>query len=41
MEDIFTRLEQAGIERNDLYIAWDFTVASAHTLSSRAAPHPR
>jgi hypothetical protein len=35
MEDIFSRLEQAGIERNDLYIAWDFTVASAHTLSSR------
>jgi hypothetical protein len=35
MEDIFTRLEKAGIKRDELYIAWDFTVASANTLSSR------
>ena len=35
MEDIFWRLKRAGIKRKSLYVAWDFTVASAHTLSSR------
>ena len=29
MERIFKRLQRAGIERRDLYLAWDFTVASA------------
>jgi hypothetical protein len=35
MEHIFKRLAKAGIARGSLYVAWDFTVASAHTLSSR------
>jgi hypothetical protein len=35
-EDIFDRLEWAGIARDDLYLAWDFTVASEHSLSGRA-----
>jgi hypothetical protein len=35
MEDMFTRLDNAGIKRDELYIAWDFTVASANTLASR------
>ncbi|MET0306816.1 MAG: hypothetical protein ABW196_11420 [Solirubrobacterales bacterium] len=26
--DVFKRLRRAGIERDDLYLAWDFTVAS-------------
>jgi hypothetical protein len=34
-EDIFGRLEEAGIRRRDLYLAWDFTVASRRSLSSR------
>ena len=35
MEQIFKRLKRAGVKRSELYVAWDFTVASAHTLSSR------
>jgi hypothetical protein len=35
MEEIFNRLGKAGIDRSSLYIAWDFTVASAHSLSGR------
>jgi hypothetical protein len=34
-EDIFHRLERAGIRRRDLYLAWDFTVASRRSLSGR------
>ena len=34
MEDIFRRLSGAHVNR-DLYLAWDFTVASAHSLSGR------
>jgi hypothetical protein len=34
-EDIFRRLEDAGIRRGDLYLAWDFTVASRRSLSGR------
>ena len=34
-EDIFRRLEDAGIRRRDLYLAWDFTVASRRNLSGR------
>jgi hypothetical protein len=34
-EDIFRRLERAGIRRRDLYLAWDFTVASRRSLSGR------
>jgi hypothetical protein len=35
MEDIFDRLRRAGIRRRDLYLAWDFTVASRHNLTGR------
>ena len=34
MESIFWSLRRAGIDRHDLYLAWDFTV------SSREEPHP-
>ena len=34
-ERIFKELRRAGIERSDLYLAWDFTVASARGLSGR------
>jgi hypothetical protein len=36
MERIFDTLAQAGIARKDLYLAWDFTVASERNLSERA-----
>ena len=36
MESLFTTLGQAGIARDDLYLAWDFTVASERNLSERA-----
>jgi hypothetical protein len=35
MERLFKRLKRAGVKRGELYLAWDFTVASAHSLSSR------
>jgi len=35
MEDIFTTLAAAGVARNDLYLAWDFTVASERNLTER------
>lgn len=35
MEAIFASLERAGIARDELYLAWDFTVASARNLSER------
>jgi len=35
MEDIFDTLDDAGIARGDLYLAWDFTVASERNLSER------
>ena len=35
MESIFDTLENAGIERSDLYLAWDFTVISTRSLSER------
>ncbi len=35
MEDVFARLRRAGVRRDDLYLAWDFTVASRRSLSSR------
>jgi len=34
-EEIFTTLEGAGIGRKNLYLAWDFTVASERNLSER------
>jgi hypothetical protein len=36
MEDLFDTLQGAGIKRKNLYLAWDFTVASEHSLTSRA-----
>src|SRR5215212_9306764 len=36
MEHIFSTLSRAGIARRDLYLAWDFTVASQRNLSERA-----
>jgi hypothetical protein len=35
MESLFTTLARAGVARDDLYVAWDFTVASTRNLSSR------
>ena len=35
MEDIFHRLKKAGIKRKNLYLAWDFTIASERNLTSR------
>jgi hypothetical protein len=35
-ESIFSTLRRAGIRRGDLYLAWDFTVASREGLSGRA-----
>src|SRR5918999_2405085 len=34
-EDIFRRLDDAGIRRRDLYLAWDFTIASGSSLAGR------
>jgi hypothetical protein len=34
-ERIFRELRKAGVWRGDLYLAWDFTVASAHSLAGR------
>jgi hypothetical protein len=34
-EHLFTTLGDAGIARGDLYLAWDFTVASAKSLAGR------
>jgi hypothetical protein len=36
MESIFETLKRAGINRKQLYLAWDFTVASERNLSERA-----
>ncbi|HKY91460.1 MAG TPA: hypothetical protein VJM11_10495 [Nevskiaceae bacterium] len=35
MESLFATLEAAGIARDSLYLAWDFTVASQRNLSER------
>jgi hypothetical protein len=35
MEDVFDVLADAGIARNDLYLAWDFTVASSRNITER------
>jgi hypothetical protein len=35
MEALFGDLADAGIARGDLYLAWDFTVASARSLAGR------
>ena len=35
MKSIFATLDKAGIAREDLFLAWDFTVASERSLSER------
>ncbi len=35
MNEIFAELGAAGIQRHSLYLAWDFTVASAKSLTGR------
>jgi hypothetical protein len=35
MEQLFDELGEAGIERDDLYLAWDFTVASTENTTGR------
>src|SRR5438128_5240265 len=35
MEALFTTLAAAGVDRSDLYLAWDFTVASERNLTER------
>ncbi|HLT70775.1 MAG TPA: hypothetical protein VKZ72_11445, partial [Acidimicrobiales bacterium] len=35
MEGIFRTLHRAGVERDELVLAWDFTVASSRNLSER------
>jgi len=35
-QHIFQALRKAGIERQDLYLAWDFTVASDESIAARA-----
>lgn len=35
MEDLFTTLAAAGVPRNDLYLAWDFTVSSSRSMTER------
>ena len=35
MEDLFHTLQDAGIKRKNLYLAWDFTVASEQSLTGR------
>jgi hypothetical protein len=35
MEQIFKTLARAGVERGDLQLAWDFTVASARSIAGR------
>lgn len=36
MEDLISSLQGDGIQRSSLYMAWDFTVASEHSLAGRA-----
>jgi hypothetical protein len=34
-EDMFATLDESGIAREDLYLAWDFTIASERNLTER------
>ncbi len=36
MEDLISTLQQNGVPRSNLYMTWDFTVASEHSLAGRA-----
>src|SRR6266511_4892150 len=35
MQDVLKTLDSGGVKRADLFLAWDFTVASEHNLSER------
>ena len=35
IDDLFGTLEDHGVDRDDLFLAWDFTVASERNLSER------
>ncbi|MEM9257875.1 MAG: hypothetical protein AAGA91_20760, partial [Pseudomonadota bacterium] len=35
MEDIFALLSDSGVQRDDLYLAWDFQVASVRNITER------
>jgi hypothetical protein len=35
MNNIFDNLQEAGVARNDLYLAWDFTTASTKNVTGR------
>src|SRR5207245_4610635 len=35
MEELFATLARAGIKRGELFLAWDFTVASRQSLTQR------
>jgi hypothetical protein len=35
MENLFSTLAKAGVRRNDLYLAWDFTTASTKNVTGR------
>jgi len=35
MEHLFTTLAKAGVDRHDLYLAWDFTTASTRNVTGR------
>ncbi len=35
MDNLFGTLEQAGVDRDDLYLAWDFTTASTDNVTGR------
>lgn len=35
MEEIFDLLNQAGVERKELTLAWDFTIASQQSITER------
>jgi hypothetical protein len=36
MEEVFAALDEVGVERGDLFLAWDFTVASTRGITGRA-----
>jgi hypothetical protein len=35
MEDIIARLQRHGVRRDELYMAWDFTIASTRSIAGR------
>jgi hypothetical protein len=35
MEDLFASLRRAGVERSEVQLAWDFTIATSRTIANR------